>query len=1101
MIIPGSPVQNLSTSDVAFHNFTMDTPETNIDRLLKARAEIDEQLRQHKTNTAVLFTDVVASTKYFDRYGDTAGFAMVERHAQLGAGTVREFDGRVVKTIGDSIMAEFSDPVACVHAAIELQRKLYRMNEKLPERDRLQLRIGINYGACFLQEGDLFGDAVNLAARITKHTGPSQILISSSVHRAMQKDPSLICSSLGEINFKGKAEKEEIFEVVWTDPVTYANLRKSSTVALVRGELLSPGLKVEDLTQKPEDVGRDKLDHVGVTPAPSNREGPSARFVAGMVIAGRYRIIAFIGKGGMGEVYRAEDLKIEQEVALKFLGKEIRDDGASLARLHREVRVARQVSHRNVCRVFDIEDADGMPFLIMEYVDGEDLQSLLHRIGHFPRDRGIDLARQICGGLSAAHEFDILHRDLKPANIMVDAKGHARIMDFGLATLGQPDAKDMRAGTPAYMAPEQLDGGKLTVKSDIYSLGLVLYEIFTGERVFDAVTLPELLRQRDQPLSKSPSTVVKDLDPLVNNVILQCLQKDPAKRPASAFEVVVGLPGGDPVRAALAAGETPSPEMIAASGPSGGLRPVVAWALLATAWILMVGNVFLYAPTRFYNHMKLTQSPEELKERASEFVEKIGYVVPPVDNAYSFDRFSKYLNYIGYERAYREKNLSPLSLTFWYRQSPQFLVSASFFQDISADDPPLSDPGMIGLGMDASGRVIKYVDVPPLKDDNVPPAPAPDWNRILSDAGYGTTGWTAVAPQRIPATYADARAAYQGTLPDIPDVSIRVEMATFRGKLVSLETVFPWSQKEEEFPPAVKLVLALILTLAGITLIPAIWLCRRNVLKGRGDRRGAFRLAFLVFIVNLLHWIFSGHHVPGIEESITIIRQISIALLLSVLVWVLYIALEPLARRHWPLTLVSWNRVLAAKLRDPLVGKDILIGCVAGSLCQTLGILQCRIPVSLGGRQFLSSLPPMFVDVQHAIASALDRVNLSLVIGIAFFFVIAFLRASLRRNWLAYGIFVLFASLDAGGPGIVGFGLGLLASVLLLVVLIRFGLVAVVVSFYVLLCRDVAITFDTSLWFFGFGLLGSLIPAVLAVYGFYFSLAGRPMFGAMTLDE
>ena len=182
----------------------MDTPETNIDRLLKARAEIDEQLRQHKTNTAVLFTDVVASTKYFDRYGDTAGFAMVERHAQLGASTVREFDGRVVKTIGDSVMAEFSDPVACVHAAIELQRKLYRVNEKLPERDRLQLRIGVNYGSCFLQEGDLFGDAVNLAARITKHTGPSQILISSSVHRAIQKDQSLKCSSLGEMNFKGK---------------------------------------------------------------------------------------------------------------------------------------------------------------------------------------------------------------------------------------------------------------------------------------------------------------------------------------------------------------------------------------------------------------------------------------------------------------------------------------------------------------------------------------------------------------------------------------------------------------------------------------------------------------------------------------------------------------------------------------------------------------------------------------------------------------------------------------------------------------------------------------------------------------------------------
>src|SRR5271156_3940083 len=234
----------------------MDTRETNIDRLLKARAEIDEQLRQHKTNTAVLFTDVVASTKYFDRYGDTAGFAMVDRHAQLGASTVREFAGRVVKTIGDSVMAEFSDPVVCGRAAIELQRKLYSVNEGLPERDRLQLRVGINYGSCFRQDGDLFGDAVNVAARITKHTGPGQILISSSVHRAIPKDSRLICSSLGKMDFKGKEAKEEIFEVVWTDSMTYSNLRTSTTAAVARGDLVSPGLRVEDLAQLPEDLTR-----------------------------------------------------------------------------------------------------------------------------------------------------------------------------------------------------------------------------------------------------------------------------------------------------------------------------------------------------------------------------------------------------------------------------------------------------------------------------------------------------------------------------------------------------------------------------------------------------------------------------------------------------------------------------------------------------------------------------------------------------------------------------------------------------------------------------------------------------------------------------
>lgn len=205
---------------MARHDFgftrKMDTPETNIDRLLQARGEIDERLREHKTSVAVLFTDVVASTEYFDRYGDTAGFAMVDRHAQLGARIVGEFGGRVIKTIGDSVMAEFADPATCVRASVELQRSLYEMNEKLPDRDRLQLRIGINVGSCFRQGGDLFGDAVNLAARITKRTGPGQILISSSVHRAIQHESALRCSRLGPLSFKGKQDTENVFEVLWT---------------------------------------------------------------------------------------------------------------------------------------------------------------------------------------------------------------------------------------------------------------------------------------------------------------------------------------------------------------------------------------------------------------------------------------------------------------------------------------------------------------------------------------------------------------------------------------------------------------------------------------------------------------------------------------------------------------------------------------------------------------------------------------------------------------------------------------------------------------------------------------------------------------------
>ena len=169
------------------------------------------------------------------------------------------------------------------------------------------------------------------------------------------------------------------------------------------------------------------------TPPASSGSLDGARFVPGTVLVGRYRIVGLLGRGGMGEVYRAEDLKLGEPVALKFLPAELTLDGAALARFHREVRVARNIAHRNVCRVFDIGEAGGLHFLSMEYIDGEDLSGLLKRIGRLPGDKAVELARQICAGLGAAHEAGVLHRDMKPANVMIDGKGRAKITDFGLA--------------------------------------------------------------------------------------------------------------------------------------------------------------------------------------------------------------------------------------------------------------------------------------------------------------------------------------------------------------------------------------------------------------------------------------------------------------------------------------------------------------------------------------------------------------------------------------------------------------------------------------------------------------------------------------------
>src|SRR6266404_1903964 len=409
------------------------------------------------------------------------------------------------------------------------------------------------------------------------------------------------------------------------------------------------------------------------------------RFAPGQIVADRYRVVALAGRGGMGEVYRAEDLKLSQIVAIKFLPASLSHDAQALARFHSEVRIARQVSHPNVCRVFDIGDADGIPFLTMEYVDGEDLASLVRRIGRLSSDKAIEIARQVCAGLAAAHERGVIHRDLKPANLMLDGTGKIRITDFGLAAIAASlDGTDVRAGTPAYMAPEQLEGKEVTAKSDLYSLGLVLYEILTGRRVFDATTLPELMKQREKSAPASPSSLVRDLDPVVERVILRCLENDPARRPASALKVAAALPGGDPLAAALAAGETPSPQMVAAAGGTAGLAPRVALACFAAVLLGVVLLVAVGIKENGLTRLHADNPPEVLAKKSREIIASLGYPGTPLDKADGFNYDDDFLTYLEKDNSQRpqwDRVLSeqPAVLRYWFRQSPREMSPNGFW--------------------------------------------------------------------------------------------------------------------------------------------------------------------------------------------------------------------------------------------------------------------------------------------------------------------------------------------------------------------------------------------------------------------------------------
>jgi serine/threonine-protein kinase len=382
-----------------------------------------------------------------------------------------------------------------------------------------------------------------------------------------------------------------------------------------------------------------------VSSSPASFDG--GRFPPGTLLAERYRILGRLGKGGMGEVYRANDLRLGQTVALKFLPETTAQDPAMLARFYNEVRIARQVTHPNVCRVFDIGDVDGQPFISMQFVDGENLASLLTRIGRLPADKGVEMSRRLCAGLAAAHAQGVLHRDLKPANIMIDGRGQVVITDFGLANLAEDiRGADIHSGTPAYMSPEQLAGKEVSLKCDIYALGLVMYEMFTGKRAFEAETLAELIRLRGESRPAEISSTARDVDPAVERIILRCLDPDPARRPATALAVSAALPGGDPLAAALAAGETPSPEMVAAAGAQEGLKPALAIACLAGVLVALGVNVFLFSRQELAAMVNFELPPDALAVQARKTIQQLGYTGPVADRAFTFDYNGSYLTYL-----------------------------------------------------------------------------------------------------------------------------------------------------------------------------------------------------------------------------------------------------------------------------------------------------------------------------------------------------------------------------------------------------------------------------------------------------------------------
>ncbi len=652
-----------------------------------------------------------------------------------------------------------------------------------------------------------------------------------------------------------------------------------------------------------------------------------ARFTPGTILNDRFQITALIGRGGMGEVYRADDLKLGQPVALKFVPLAIAQSGELLQRLYSEVRLGRQVAHPNVCRLFDLADYEGHPFIVMEYVDGENLEALLQRVGRLPQRKAMDIAREICAGLAASHDREVIHGDLKPANIMIDGRGQARVSDFGLSALAADiTQRTLIAGTPAYMAPEQLKG-QMSVRSDVYALGLVLQELLEGFR-----NVPSELQEK----------------------IEKCLAIDPANRPASARDVLAAFPSGDLLDAAVAAGETPSPDLVAATEPSIRLSRRVVSLIFGAVLIAMTIVVFTKERVSLEGRTSLPYSPAVLERRARRIA---GVVAGDYASWFAADP----------------------SIRFYYRQSPKPMASNDPDGRITLNEPPPDLPGMVALSLTPEGAIVPVVHV------------------------------------------------------------------------------------EEKAPLSLTVYFALLVPL----IIAGAFVARRNIRSGRGDVRGARRIAAWVFLCRILYWIFAAHHTRSFVDEFQIFSlAFARSLMYAAEVWVGYLAVEPYIRRRRPKTIIGWKRLLEGRWNDPIVARDMLLGAGFGAAMVLLEELRRAVP---GAAPFTSAIP--------ALSSRLSWLELlfyfqtrAIFYSLFGLFLLLLLRAILRKTLIASAVWVIALAvlLAQAEQRPLDYILGAALALILLLVLNRYGLLTCAVAFFwYLFLTSLPLTTDMHRWYVG----------------------------------
>ncbi|HZI89114.1 MAG TPA: hypothetical protein VFD83_01535, partial [Candidatus Polarisedimenticolia bacterium] len=621
----------------------------------------------------------------------------------------------------------------------------------------------------------------------------------------------------------------------------------------------------------------------------------------------------------------------------------------------------------------------------------------------------------------------------------------------------------------------------ITTRTDVFALGLLTYEMFTGK----------------QPV---PGTRPSGIDPTIDALALRCLDPDPEKRPASAMEFLGALPGGDALDAALKAGETPSPEMVAAAGEDRALSAGRSWGLFGFGLLVAAAALLAGVYAIGLDSVPMKKSPEVLSERAREISRSLGGTVEPSSSEWWMGLAGAYASWSRtHPHALALAGTRPSVLRFDYRESPQPIYPwRNPFPTRS--DPPMIHAGDSYVGLDLEGNVVDFTRVVrQLGPPDTSQASPPRWESLLAFTGIPAGELRAVPPQWTPDVPSDARAAWDVTGGRAP---VRIEAATWKGQPVWLRTIEPWERAERDTRDStvnpignamfVGVVIAVLLAM-GV-------LARHNLRVGRGDMRGAVRVAIAVLLgfglsnAFIFRWTLEPDQIWKFMVRVPYFPALFIGLT--------YLGVEPFLRRRWPHRLIAWTRLLEGRWLDPLVGREALLGVLAGATSALAFWLPAFLEHHPDSDTLLTLLP--FRRDADFWGSVVNCFPNGLMKGLGGFGLLLMVRFFVRRDWVAWiglGLIILVTSILSWNMTPV-LWIGLIVGTACLVLAARAGVVAAVTTFIVsdLIMACTPLTLDLSRWYaWRTGVIAFLLVAI-AVWAFRAAMGRRKILSAAMLE-